>query len=275
MANNLIKGSGSGTREWREDFVLTDTDQTTALFKVAQSNGAVTMAGGVTDLGGGLVVNEAGAAVDMRVEGDTDANLLMVDGSADKVGIGVAAPEAKLDIKVVDASAAPNASSNLIIEDTGTNVIQLLGDAATGVQAVYFGDEANEASGQVHYTHSTDRMYLAAAAVERLGLAAGECVFNESGADTDFRVEGDTNTNLLVCDAGLDAVGIGGVPNGGYALSVTGDSYSSGHLAMYEMSAPTGVGNQAKIFAQDNGSGKTQLMVIFGTGGAIQLAIEA
>ena len=42
MANNLVKGSGCGTREWREDFVLTDTDQTTTLFKVAHSTGNVT-----------------------------------------------------------------------------------------------------------------------------------------------------------------------------------------------------------------------------------------
>lgn len=34
-------------------------------------------------------------------------------------------------------------------------------------------------------------------------------VFNESGADVDFRVEGDTVTSLIQADAGLDNVGIG------------------------------------------------------------------
>jgi len=37
----------------------------------------------------------------------------------------------------------------------------------------------------------------------------GAAVFNESGADKDFRVEGSTNVNLLVVNAGLNRVGIG------------------------------------------------------------------
>lgn len=36
MADNLVKGLGAGNMELREDFVLTDTDQTTVLFKVSQ-----------------------------------------------------------------------------------------------------------------------------------------------------------------------------------------------------------------------------------------------
>jgi hypothetical protein len=47
---------------------------------------------------GPVVVNDAGADVDFRVEGDTDANLLFVDASADAVGIGENAPAYKLDI---------------------------------------------------------------------------------------------------------------------------------------------------------------------------------
>ena len=38
--------------------------------------------------------------------------------------------------------------------------------------------------------------------------------------------------------------------------------------------APTAVADKAILFAQDNGSGKTQLMVQFPTGSAIQIAIE-
>ena len=46
----------------------------------------------------GVVINEGGATNYFRVEGDTDANLLYVDGPADKVGIGTASPGGKLDI---------------------------------------------------------------------------------------------------------------------------------------------------------------------------------
>jgi hypothetical protein len=46
-------------------------------------------------------------------------------------------------------------------------------------------------------------------AVEVADFTTGAVVFNETGADQDFRVEGDGNANLLVADAGVDKVGIG------------------------------------------------------------------
>ena len=45
-----------------------------------------------------VVVNETGGNFDFRVEGDTDANLLFVDASADKVGIGKNDPATALDV---------------------------------------------------------------------------------------------------------------------------------------------------------------------------------
>ena len=48
--------------------------------------------GAALDVRGSAIFNEAGAAVDFRIEGDTQANLFFVDGSADKIGIGTATP---------------------------------------------------------------------------------------------------------------------------------------------------------------------------------------
>ena len=48
-----------------------------------------------------------------------------------------------------------------------------------------------------------------ASAAERLRLGGTESVVNDLGSDVDFRIEGDTATNLLVLDAGLNAVQIG------------------------------------------------------------------
>lgn len=47
-------------------------------------------------------------------------------------------------------------------------------------------------------------------------------VINEDGADMDGRIEGDTDANLTVWDAGLDAVGMGGAAESGYKLKVHG-----------------------------------------------------
>ena len=47
---------------------------------------------------GAVTINDSGASVDFRVESDGDSNCLIVDGSADSVGIGEATPSGKLEI---------------------------------------------------------------------------------------------------------------------------------------------------------------------------------
>ena len=51
------------------------------------------------DSSNNVIINEAGRSCDFRVEGDTDINCLIVDGSADRVGIGIAAPLTKLHVE--------------------------------------------------------------------------------------------------------------------------------------------------------------------------------
>jgi len=50
---------------------------------------------------------------------------------------------------------------------------------------------------------------VATGGVERLELSGSSTIFNESGADVDFRIEGDTEANLFYVDAGNDRIGIG------------------------------------------------------------------
>jgi hypothetical protein len=56
---------------------------------------------------------------------------------------------------------------------------------------------------------SSDELQLQTAEVARVTLTNTAVVVNESGANVDFRVEGDTEANLLFVDASADAVGIG------------------------------------------------------------------
>ena len=51
-----------------------------------------------------------------------------------------------------------------------------------------------------------------------LAVGGSEVVVNEGGNDVDFRVEGDSNTNLINTDAANDAVGVGIAAESGYAL---------------------------------------------------------
>lgn len=45
-----------------------------------------------------LVINEIGAVYNVRIEGDTDANLFYTDATNSRVGIGTASPSQKLDV---------------------------------------------------------------------------------------------------------------------------------------------------------------------------------
>jgi hypothetical protein len=74
---------------------------------IGQSGGSndvdVTLYGDLAQTGdmtvdGAAVFNEAGADKDFRVEGDADANLLFVDASTDRVGVGTNTPSVKFDV---------------------------------------------------------------------------------------------------------------------------------------------------------------------------------
>jgi len=68
----------------------------------------------------------------------------------------------------------------------------------------------------------------------------GSVVVNEGGADVDFRVEGDTDTNLLLCDAENDRVIIGGTsPTESAKFAVLGNGSSV--VASIENAAGSGL----------------------------------
>ena len=67
---------------------------------------------------GGVVVNENSANVDFRVESNGDANMLVVDGSTNRIGMGVAAPSSPLHIFQAGSN---NATTELLLLETGSS----------------------------------------------------------------------------------------------------------------------------------------------------------
>ena len=92
---------------------------------------------------GGAVFNESGADVDHRFEGDTDANLLFIDGSSDRIGVGTNSPTHRIDsvhsvaganyMRVYNSNTA-GYSGVYAVGDLGGVVYQVIGstDAVTG-----------------------------------------------------------------------------------------------------------------------------------------------
>ncbi|MDA9328703.1 tail fiber domain-containing protein [Flavobacteriales bacterium] len=91
-----------GTDVTDSKFKIGTTALETGTAVTVQSTGEVgigtTSPTATLDVDGSAIFNESGAAVDFRVEGDTEANLLFVDGSTDRVGIGTSTPGDKLDV---------------------------------------------------------------------------------------------------------------------------------------------------------------------------------
>ena len=104
---------------------------------------------------GAWIFNEAGADVNLRVEGDTEQNLLFVDAGNDHVGIGVATPHARLTVKDgQDISMDSSASGQFAITGNGYS-------AAIALDAINMNIYNNAGSiGIVFGTYETARMSI-------------------------------------------------------------------------------------------------------------------
>jgi hypothetical protein len=84
-----------------------------------------------------LVINDIGAIYNVRIEGDTDANLFFTDATNDRVGIGIITPAEKLDvvgkIKVSDNIVIGTSGKGIDFSATsGTGTSELLADYEEG-----------------------------------------------------------------------------------------------------------------------------------------------
>ena len=201
----------------------------------------LTASGNVSFDGGTFVFNESGADKDFRIEGDTAANLFIVDASTDRIGVGTATPSHLVDIEGVAHASTCFVSADLCAT---TKVI----GAALCVGGAFVLPTSDGSAGQVMCTDGSgglafatntptspggsdtyvqfnnggsfggssnltwDDTTLATTAFTATGnvsLNGGTFVFNEAGADKDFRIEGDSEANLFITDASTDRIGIG------------------------------------------------------------------
>ena len=103
-SNQLLTGSGTGALTSESSLTFDGTTLATTAF---------TATGNVSLDGGTFVFNESGADKDFRVEGDSEANLLMIDASTDRIGIGTATPSHLVDIEGVGHAATCFVSADL------------------------------------------------------------------------------------------------------------------------------------------------------------------
>lgn len=185
-----------------------------------------------------VTVNPSGSTiVDFIVEASGEPNMIFVDSSLAVMGIG-GLPLTGAGILQIEEDA--DAVSSEILRLRSTRATRAAGDeiyqsfvqpTSTGVQfefsritsiAQTVTNGAEEAALQFECASQFNGQGL----IEylRLSALAGEVVVNETGETIRFRVEGNTEPNLIVTVSASDNVGIGGLPVTGVILTVEDDT---------------------------------------------------
>jgi hypothetical protein len=129
---------------------------------------------------------------------DTTAGLLKLRNAANNAWITIGTlADANLGLLSLAGGTLTGA---LLADDSGTAALPAIafdGDTNTGI-----------------FSPGADQFGIATNGVERVEFGTTEVVFNDGGADVDFRIEGDTNASLFKIDAGLDEVQVANL-NGG------------------------------------------------------------
>ena len=221
------------------------------------------------------VFNEDGLDRDFRVESDGNANMLFVDASTNRVGVGTNGPGA--DFHVYKAGANANGIAQ-IYQNAATNYptlyVKQRGEGGNpndrqGLMIDVAGH--NTGDGKMIATLTTNSNINSGVAIEPFTLWNGGTfqfrlggTINENGQNSDFRVESDNDSHALFVDAGNDRV-------------IVGASASTAGTDFVSFDARPGATGQLIQCGRDDTSTKNQ--VIFtnpnGTVGSIQTAGSA
>ena len=202
------------------------------------------------------VINETGIDRNFRIEGDTLANLFFLDAGSDQAVFGSATVADTLAIlSIVDDAAGATAVTLALqhdsaspadadeqqvrfystVEDAGNAAVELARITVVQEDATAATDDAS-----IRFDIMVANVLLNDVFIIGPTSAAGamQFIFNEDGDDADFRIEGDTNANMLVIDAATDSMSFG-------SAVVAGASYSVSNLTGRDF--VTAVGHQLHI----------------------------
>ena len=196
-------------------------------------------------------------------DGGTPTEVMRIDGSTSRIGIGETAPDSMLHLKSASAT-----SPTIKIENTGTEaseaeiIFQRTGTAAQSQDIGHIKFKALDDGGATHTyaslfadaqdeTAGTEdgRLIFAVAKggtdnVEILRLSGSEgFVFNDASKDLNFRIESNGNANILFVDGGNDNVGIGTNSNDANAILTV-----EGAISLDEISAPSNTANRGQLY---------------------------
>ena len=165
-SNQLLTGNGTSALTSENDLTYDGTTLATTAF---------TATGNISLDGGTFVFNESGADKDFRVEGDSEANLLMIDASTDRIGIGTATPSHLVDIEGVGHAATCFVSADLCAT---TKVVS----AALCIGSQYALPAADGSTGQIMCTDGSGAIVFATVGSTSPGGSDTYVQFNDSSS---------------------------------------------------------------------------------------------
>ena len=182
--------------------------------------------------GSGTTFNEDGADADFRVESDTNTHALFVDAGNNQVNIkgstsNWTAPSLVVNAPMLDLSSSTARTTNagIVLAPTATGSVDtngwygiLFSNSHVDGYGYTLGGRRTQANGNspafdIRY-HSNSLSGLS-----RLYFADTETVFNDEGADQNFRVESDAASDMFVIDAAENVAFFGGSSASGTGLS--------------------------------------------------------
>ena len=189
--------------------------------------------------GGNYVVdNSTGANVRADINEIFDAILTVNSGSSGP-------SYAKAYTLWADTSAGTmkirNGANNAWIELFQLDGTLTLEDGSASTPALAFRDDLNTGI----YSAAADRFNISVGGTDHLEIRTDAVVFNETGANTDFRIEGDGEQNLFFVDASTDRIGIG-VAAPSQRLQI----YGSGDTAVMSLLRSNSTSSNDDIFGQ-------------------------
>ena len=120
-----------------------------------------------------------------------------------------------------------NAANNAFVNLRKFDGTLPLPDGSASSPSLFFDDDTNTGL----FSSAADTLNFTTGGAERMELGA-TTIFNESGADVDFRIEGDSEANLFYVDAGNNSVVLGDSAQIGFAvLGIKVDTSSQNGLA--------------------------------------------
>ena len=182
-----------------------------------------------------VIFNESGADVDFRVESDTNANMLFVDGGANRVIVGAAS----------GLTSTFNVSGNAQFSNGTGNVGSLSISPSNDRQLITANSPGNY--GDYGVTLKSMRATGGSTYINNIDMTYQGTVLNEEGLDLDFRVESSTISQALNVDGATGSVGFGtnattnyGQTAGTGTLAFKADDGSAGGSLMVSNNADRG-----------------------------------